>query len=226
MKKLNSSIVRFSFALLGGLLCSCALTASAQTTNHLQRFYLQAGGGVAFTSGTQLKDNPFGANSGDIRYQTGVQGSLQVGYNLNSSFSAGINVGFVENPIDSIGGNTLSHTGSSADLYQIPLMTELIYRPLHGHFTPYIGAGVGAVIAMFDGKTMPAGFSSGYSDTDITLGYEAKVGVQYNFNKSWSAGVGYQMLVSSGHSWQDSSVNLTTKEMLTHCVTASLTWRF
>jgi opacity protein-like surface antigen len=109
------------------------------------------------------------------------------------------------------------------DLYQIPMMGNLILSvPLKHGFRPYFGAGTGVVASVLDFNS-PLG---NIRDTDYTFGYQAFAGFNYQISRHLEVGVGYKFLSTRDHGWQDGGVTFHTDGIVTHAITASLTWTF
>jgi len=205
-----------------------AITGHAQCTNGLSRFYVDADMGAAFQQDAAIKNSPFG-NSGEVQFDPGLRANIRLGYNLSRSFAAEFETGVVWNSINNFstpnGDNKANTLGYSADLYEIPLLANVIYRPLHGAFQPYIGAGCGGVAGMFTSQHIPL-FASGFSDTDWTFAYQAEAGLRYVVSKSVQLGIAYQFLGTTEHDWTDSGDTLKTDGTMTHAVVASFIWEF
>jgi opacity protein-like surface antigen len=189
------------------------------------RFYLDAKAGVALAQDTSVQASPFG-NSGSIHFDTGFRADLGLGYNLCDCFAVELEPGVVWNSIHQIASNRLSEFNSSADLYQIPIMVNGIYKfPLHGNFKPYVGVGAGAVAGLFDGSNIPF-TSSSYRDVDFTFAYQATVGFKYSVCQHAELGLAYEFLGTTDHEWSDQGVTFKSDGTMTHAILATLTWKF
>jgi len=158
-----------------------------------------------------------------IDFHNGVRGDLAIGYQPCEWFGAEFASGAIWNSADRIGGAPVTSFGGSLDLYQIPVMANVIVStpPWHG-FKPYLGAGVGGVAAMIDFQR-PLG---SIRDTDFTFSYQAMAGLNYQVCPRVSMGVGYKFLQTDDHNWIENGVTLKTAGTGTHSVTASVVWSF
>jgi opacity protein-like surface antigen len=183
----------------------------------LSHVYVSSDLGAAFQQADRIK----GADL--IDFHNGVRGDIAAGYRVSSWFAVEFASGAIWNSGDKIGGVTLSSFGGSLDLYQIPIMGNVVFSTPAWHgFQPYIGAGVGGVAAMLDFQR-PLGT---IRDTDFTLSYQAFAGLNYQVCEHVELGVGYKFLQTEDHSWSQNGVTLKTEGTGTHSVTASLTWKF
>ena len=215
----------------GWTLTSLLLAATGAQAELADHIYVSAGAGPVIQQDSTAQSAPF--SGGNISYDTGVRASLAVGYNFCSAFAAELETGVIWNPIDSINGNTLSSLSSSANLYQIPLLLNGIYKvPLKGAFHPYVGAGVGVAFGLFEGSSVPGlyspltGGSMDYSGTDAAFAYQAEVGFKYALGKSAELGLAYKFFGTTGYSWSDNNAPFKTDGTLTHAIMATFDWRF
>jgi opacity protein-like surface antigen len=208
---------------IAGAALMFANAGQAQDTN---RFYLDGKVGVALPQDTSIQTSPFG-NSGTIHFDPGIRADLGLGCNLCASFAVELESGVVWNSIHQIGSNRLSIFNASADLYQIPVIVNGIYKfPLHGNFKPYVGVGVGAVGGLFEGSSIPATTSSSYSDLDFTFAYQGTLGFKYSVCKHAEVGLAYEFLGTTDHEWSDQGVTFKSDGTMTHSLMATLTWKF
>jgi opacity protein-like surface antigen len=193
------------------------LAASAAGNDWTDRFYVSTDVGPAFQQGINI----IGAD--EIKFNTGVRGDVSLGYRFAPWIATELAAGFIWNSADSIGGVPISSYGGSLDLYEIPLMGNLILTtPAKHGFQPYVGGGVGVVAAKLD-FTSPLG---DIHDTDYTFSYQAMAGVNYQLSQNLVLGLGYKYLCTRDHSWTENGVTLDTEGTATHSVTLSLTWSF
>ena len=214
-----------------------AFQADAQTSqvnqnnqNNLMRtpapskMYVTADAGAAWQQNINIKGN------GQLDFNTGFRGDIIFGYNFCNKFSAELETGVIDNSINSIAGNSLSSFGASADIYEIPILVNAIYRlPLKGGWTPYVGVGVGGAATYLTSQNVPLfGFGShtSYSSTDFTFAYQAAAGLKYAVSENIELGIAYKFIGTTDHNWSDNSVNFKTDGTLTHAVLASFTWKF
>jgi len=198
----------------------------AQSTN---KWYVGADAGVALTQNLGITQSPFGYD-GDVKFDTGVRGGLTLGYEIKPCLSVELQAGLVENDVSAIHGNNLS-AGANASLYQIPVLVNAIYKPLHGAFQPYLGVGAGFEAGIFDiSGITPASnvslFAPSFNDSDLTFAYQAQAGFTYSLCSHCAVGVAYKFLGTTEHNWSSNGNQLKTDGILTHAIVASLTWKF
>lgn len=215
-----------SLALVGTTLILGAARAQADFADHL---YLDVAAGPAFAQNPTVQSAPY--TGGEVDFNTGFRGDVVLGYNICRSWAVELNTGVVWNSVDSINGNTLSKYSASADLYQIPLMVNAIYKvPLKGPFKPYIGAGVGVIVGMFDSSGIPGlyfpGGSQDFNATDTVFAYQAEVGCEYHIGEHAQFDLAYKFLGTTGYTWNANNSPLKTDGVITHAVTVSFGWRF
>jgi opacity protein-like surface antigen len=205
---------KIPFLLAAGIM---PFATAAIGQDFLSHVYLTGDLGAAFQQAVRIK----GADL--IDFHNGVRGDVAIGYRANSWFAVELASGAIWNSGDKIGGVTFSSFGAGLDLYQIPIMGNVVFSTPSWHgFKPYLGAGVGGVAAMLDFQR-PLGT---IQDTDFTFSYQAFAGLNYQVCKHVDLGVGYKFLLTEDHSWAQNGVTLQTEGTGTHSVTASLTWKF
>lgn len=207
--------------IIGGALLLATVQSRAQSADKL---YLDLDLGAAVPQSTEIRVSPLG-NNGNVQYDAGVRGGVTLGYNFSPSFAAELETGVIWNSIRSIRGNVVSTTSSGADLYQIPLLANFIYKPFHGAFTPYIGVGAGGESGIFESSNVPL-FGSEFHDEDFTFAYQAEAGFKYSISPGVELGLGYKFLGTTDHSWSDHGVNFKTDGTMTHAVMVTLGWQF
>ena len=202
-----------------------AVHGSAQSSD---KFYLDVVAGPAWQQNDAIKVSSFG-NSGHIEFDTGTRADLRLGYDLCPHFSAELESGFTWNAVHNIhtpfGDDESSALGYSADLYEVPMLVNLVYRPLRGAFQPYIGVGCGGAVGFFDSSNIPL-YSSNFAATDWTFAYQGEAGFKYQASRHVEVGLAYEFLGTTDHSWSDSGYSLKTNGTKTHAVLATLSWRF
>jgi opacity protein-like surface antigen len=203
-----------SFMLASGVL---ALATAAQAQGQTNRLYLNAGAGVVIQQSVNIK-------GGDkIEFDRGFRFDAGLGCRCAKYLSAEIETGVIYTGIDKIGGITVSSYGGGANLYQVPLVAGLVYRPSSQcPFKPYIGLGVGGVATVVDLKT-PLG---NVNDADFAFCYQCMAGVKYDLGKRVELGLAYKFLGTTDHRWADQGVTLDTQRTMSHSILATLTWSF
>ena len=219
---------------VGTSLFLAAANSHAQPTNLTDKLYLDVSAGPAFQQNISIKDGTGFGDGGDVSFDTGLRAGVDVGYNFNQSFAVELDAGVIRNTINQIGIQPLSPVGATAELDEIPLLVNGLYHfPLPGAFKPYVGAGVGVVVGIFDGSNIPGfyfsyppGSSTAYSDTDLTFAYQIEAGFKYSVGKHMDFGLAYKVVGTSDHSWTDNNITLKTGGTMTHAIMATFTWRF
>lgn len=196
-----------------------AAHGQAQCTDLTDNLYLGVAAGGAFQQDVSLHKSAFG-NSGAMAFKPGMRGDLHLGYNLTSSFAVELQSGVVWNPVDTIAGNSIS-----GNVYEVPLLANVIYRPFHGAFQPYIGLGCGGAVSTFSSAATPL-LPQSYGATDCTFAYQAQVGVDYALSHSVRLGLAYEFLGTTAHDWSAGGSPLQTSGTMTHAVVASFIWEF
>ena len=192
-------------------------TIAVAADNDANRFYVGADVGPAFAEDVNI-------SAGDeIKFNPGVRGDVNLGYHFTPWIASEFGMGVVWNSVDSIGGVKMSSYGGSMDLYQIPLMGNVVLTaPDLGRFRPYVGGGIGCVFGKLDFNS-PLG---DIHDTDHTFSYQALAGLNYQITEHCEVGLGYRYLCTFNHAWTESGVTLDTGGTATHSVICSLTWKF
>lgn len=206
---------KISFLLAAGIV---PLATTAMAEDFSAHTYLSADLGAAFQQKLRIR------SSGElIDFHNGARGDIAFGYQATPWLAAEIATGAIGNAGDTIGGVTLRSFGGSLDLYQIPVMANVIVSAPRWHgFKPYIGGGFGGVAAMIDFQR-PLG---SVRDTDFTFSYQGMAGVNYQVCKNVELGVGYKYLLTEDHNWMEHGVTLRTVGTGTHSVQASFIWSF
>jgi OmpA-OmpF porin, OOP family len=190
----------------GSTLLIAAANADAQTN----KWYLDAAGGVAIQQDVNIKNS-----GGKVDFNPGFRSGLAVGYNFCDSFSAEFETGVIGNSI----------IGASADIYEIPMLANVIYKiPTHSAWTPYFGVGAGGAATMLRSSNVPLGFPK--DATDLTFAFQGTAGLKYALGKNMELGVAYKFLGTTDHSWSQNGVTFKTDGTMTHSIVATFTWSF
>jgi opacity protein-like surface antigen len=171
-------------------------------------FFLGAGAGLALMQDLTLK-NTGGAK---MSFDPGARFDFSLGYRLTKALNVDLQSGFLYNSVDRIAGTSLSSAGASAEFYQIPLLVGLNYTvPIHGPIKGILGAGVGGVIARFNGS----GPGGNIEHTDFNFGYQGMAGIKYEFNDRMDLGLTYKFLGTTDHSFGS---GVRTDGTMAHCI--------
>jgi opacity protein-like surface antigen len=190
---------------------SLAANACAQE----RQYYLNLDAGASVVQNLNIK----GGNR--IELNPGARFDGEFGWQFSQPLAAEFETGFALNSVDKIGGVAVSSYGGSADIYQIPMMANLVYTiPTQGKIKPYIGAGAGGIAAVADMQT-PLG---NVNDTDITFGYQGFAGVRWTLSEHADIGLAYKFMGSTDHTWSSRGVAIRTDAMFTHALLLSFRW--
>jgi len=193
--------------------------ASLAANAHAQEreYYLNIDAGVSLVQNLNIK----GGNT--IELNPGARFGGAFGWQFSQPLAAEFETGLTLNSVDKIGGVAVSSYGGRADIYQIPMLVNLVYTlPVQGKIKPYIGVGGGGIATVADMQT-PLG---GIDDTDFTFGYQGFVGVKWALSERADVGLGYKFLASLDHSWSSRGVTLKTDAAFTHSLMLSFCWKF
>lgn len=206
---------KIPFLLAAGI--ASVATAALGQDHPSGQYYVSGGMGAAFEQELRVR----GADL--IDFHNGVRADVAVGYQACSYFAAELATGVIWNSADKIGGVSVTSFGNSLDLYQVPVLANVIFTtPAWRGIRAYLGGGVGGDVATIDFER-PLG---SIHDTDLTFGYQGFAGVNCQMSKRLELGVGYKFLRSESHNWIENDVTLKTAGTGVHSVTASLTWKF
>lgn len=210
---------------VGFALILCGVNARA--ADWLDRTYLNVDIGPSFVQDAAInwttKLRPFTfRGSRTVEFQTGIRGDVAVGYNMSDAWAIELESGMMWNA-----------TGDEEQLYQIPILVNVIYKiPLKNSWTPYFGAGAGGVVSDLSLLTAAAPFASlmRTSDTDLAFAYQAMAGIKYAISGHAQIDLGYKFFGTLDQRWASNhsgfSTTLTSNGIYTHAVLASFTWRF
>jgi len=186
-----------SFSLLRGVLSLTVLTSLAGALNSSGQYlaptgqgpYLDVQAGAALVQG--IKDS--GGNHFDL--SPGPRVTLGVGYTLyNSSVmetSLELESGFIYNKFDKIKVAGSFEHSASGELWQVPIIAEIIYGwHICGWITPYAGVGGGVVYS--HGNPSSIEFNRSNDSTDGAV--QAMTGVRFKLSDTIEVGAGYKFL--------------------------------
>jgi len=197
-----------------------ALGAASLAANaHAQerQYYLDVDAGVSLVQDLNIK----GGNTIELNPGARIDGAF--GWQFSKQFAAEFNTGLTLNSIDKIGGVAVSSYGGSADIYQIPLLVNLVYTlPMQGKINPFVGIGGGGIATIADMQT-PLG---NVNDTDFTFGYQGFAGVGWALSDRADIALAYKFMGSLDHNWSSGGVTLKTDAMFTHSILLSFRWKF
>ncbi|HWC60225.1 MAG TPA: outer membrane beta-barrel protein [Verrucomicrobiae bacterium] len=180
-------------------------------------FYLSLDAGASIIQDVNIK----GGNTIELNPGARIDGAF--GWQFSRSLAAEFETGITLNSVEKIGGVAVSSYGGSADIYQVPMLVNLVYTPpTHCKIKPFIGAGGGGIATIADMQT-PLG---NVNDTDFTFGYQGFAGVKWTLSRCTDIGLTYKFMGSLDHNWSSGGVALKTDAIFTHALLLSFRWKF
>jgi len=105
------------------------ISGSGEEFNTAGKSYLSFDIGVALQSDLQVKQVGGNSLNGvDLQFDTGLRFDIASGYHFTERFGAELSVGYVFNSVDGVTGVAPPGFGVDADLFQVPVMVNLIYK--------------------------------------------------------------------------------------------------
>lgn len=182
----NMKIITRSIAAAGTVLAASAGTAAAAEV--VTNLYVKVDAGAVFQQNADWQQS--GKQTLTVGFNPGTRADIAVGYNLSKTFAVELESGFMWDSIDTFDGRGPIPV-ESADLYSVPILANAIYKfPATGGWTPYVGAGVGLNVGIFDGSNP----STSFTDSDLSFAYQAEAGVKYALAPHASVGIAYKLL--------------------------------
>lgn len=210
----------YGLAAAGATLLLAATKGHAQSADNV---FLSIGAGGAFQQDVAIQSG-FNGVPGHIQFAPGWCITGEAGYSFSRLFSADVESGLIWNSITTVGDQSLAGI-ASAHLSEIPVLANGFFTYPVGHFKPYVGAGLGLAVGVFDSSNIP-GTASTFNDTDVTFAYQFQAGLKYSLSQNLELGLSYKFLGTTRHGWTDSGISLNTDGTMTHLLEANLTWRF
>lgn len=150
----------------------------------------------------------------EFKFNTGVRGDVVVGYNFSRSWATELDFGVIWNKIDTYGDYSFA-ASQQADIYQIPVMVNYLYRlPIKGSFEAFVGGGFGAVVGLFHINDQGLDFK----DSDVTFGGQGLAGLKYHLSRQVDLSLGYKFLGTTGHKWTSGDFYTETAGTFSHSV--------
>lgn len=212
--------------LTGTSLLLASASAHAAFADHL---YMDVAAGPAFAQNPTVKSALY--PGGELDLDTGLRADVVLGYKVCKSFAVELDAGLIWNSVSSISGNSLATFSASADVYQVPLMVNAVYKfPIKGRLKPYVGVGAGVAVGIFESTGIPGyympGGSQNFNATDTVFAYQAEVGVNYLIGKHAEVGLAYRFMGTTEYTWSANNTTLKTDGIITHAITVSFGVRF
>ena len=150
-----------------GLSVSVADTAAAQ-------WYVEGQAGAALPGDSELDGNTFDV---DAEIDPGLAGLLTIGYDYDSLFRTGLELGYRQGDIDKVGG-----VDGSGDVDVLSAMINIFYDFDIGQagLEPFVGLGFGA--AQVDADAVNPVNGGTINDDDIGLAGQVLAGLAYNIS--------------------------------------------
>jgi len=204
----------------GLTLCAILFSTLASQAGGAGQPYVSIGGGVSLINDVDIKGIDFGFDDVDakIEMNPGVRVDVAVGYMIARDWAIEVQSGLTWNEVDKITAEYMGDEMSEnvdADLFQIPIMANLIYRmPLDSPFKPWIGAGAGGIFSMINGDDV--------DENDFTFAFQGMAGLDYELNESTSIGLGYKFMVNLDPEFDDVEMD----DIYTHAIMAFFRFQF
>jgi opacity protein-like surface antigen len=209
-------------------LLACALPVFGQSSC----FYVKGDLGGTINQDTSLTEF-FGpvAPGTKVKFDPGFRAGIAGGYQLCEWFAPEVEVGFMENKIDSITGADRVHNSYFAN---VPfLVNGKLQYPNSSPVTPYAGAGVGFSEALLSVDQIDLGGTSLHGDMSATVfAWQAFGGLRFRINDVMGLSVEYRYFRADPASWQADSTFGTASDTLrmgrtvTHVISLAFDYRF
>lgn len=188
-----------------------------QPLNSNPDIYVQAQGGAVYMQDLQVN---VGTHE-EFKFNTGARADLVVGYKFSRHWSTELDCGVIWNSFDKYGD--YSFAASKADIYQIPIMVNYLYRlPIKGRFEGFVGVGIGAVVTVF--HINDGGLN--FQDSDVTFGGQGMAGVNYHLSHEVDLSLAYKFLGTTSHKWSDQGYYTQTDGALSHSLMLAVSFRY
>ena len=178
--------------------------------------------------GTLMQDMHVKNNGSKIDFNPGTRFGFNFGAYVAPPLSFEFETGVIWNSIHRDGNQPLTANGHDAELYQVPLLVNMVLHiPLGGGCQAYIGGGGGGVVS--DLYTQTGNHHDDYSaDSDVTLAYQAMAGFKWPVARRMEVGVGYKFMGTMDHTWFNGDPVLFTHSSpaYSHSILASFTFVF
>jgi outer membrane protein OmpA-like peptidoglycan-associated protein len=199
------------------ILCSASATALGQQTNGL---YLGLGAGANFARDAEVNGTGIDTEAG---FDTGWAGIGSVGYGFGNGLRLELELGYRENDVDGLSGQT----SSSGSTNVMSGMLNLLYDiPTGTGFTPYLGIGGGYARVEADGIAPVAAGNVSVDDSDNVFAYQGILGVAYGITQNLKLGLDYRYFATQDPEFSASNGSTVDSEYAAHTVLLALRWEF
>jgi outer membrane protein OmpA-like peptidoglycan-associated protein len=179
------------------LILASALTAGMASAASADGWYFSAGTGVNYVPDLKATDNKAGANPTKMKTDIGMVIDGAIGYGFDGlPIRVEGEFGWRDNSADTVSTPALGSHPGTGDFQPLSFMANVYYDFHTGSaFTPYVGAGVGAVDLSVNslsesGRTLIDNSATG-------LGYQGIVGASYKVNDALSLRADYRYLATT-----------------------------
>lgn len=157
----------------------------------------------------------------DPGYRADVRFGRQFTNGLSLEFETGVAKNSLANPDEIFFGKV------NVDLYQIPLMVNLIYHiPAWHRLRPFagVGFGAGAAIIQGDDRGKPADSETRF---DASFAMQAIGGLEYRIGRSLDLDLSYKCFYAQEYAWTfGPDIPQRIRDSFNHSVVASVCWHF
>jgi opacity protein-like surface antigen len=187
--------MRNKLLLLGAALALLAFAPSARAEGFFaNRGYVSFSGGGVLQQSITLR-NSLGETA-QATFDPGFRLDVSAGLETPNGLAFELETSLIYNSFDKIDGVPLDATGDNLQMLEVPLLFNVLYKPkLSSSVSGYVGVGVGGVATTFYSEH---GFFTEY-ETDLTFGYQAMAGFNYQLDERWGIGLAYKFLGTTDH---------------------------
>ena len=225
---MNMTTAYPKFLTVSSLVLLCTLPVLGQSS----KFYAKVDLGGNITQDARLTEF-FGPVAPDskVKFDPGLRAGVAGGYQLTDWFAPEVEIGFVENKIDSITGADRVH---DAWFSNVPFLVNGKFQyPNSSPLTPYAGAGVGFSEALLSVGQIDLNGTSVHGDiSDTVFAWQAFAGLRYRINDQMGVSLEYRYFHADGASWQADFTSDTPSDTLrmghtqTHAISVAFEFRF
>jgi opacity protein-like surface antigen len=205
---------------------SSSALADASSGERWPRWYLGIAGGVSFLDDSDLS----GANTGEVKYDTGWSGAVALGYRPHfdggalDSLRFELEGGYRSHNLDK-GTVNAAPVNFSEDLRMLTFMGNVYYDFRNAsRWTPYVGAGAGYAHVSLDNDAALANTD----DSDSTWAWQLMAGLSYSPESipltEWS--LGYRFFALDDPEFARATGPFELEDVMSHNVEVGARFRF